>query len=159
MPSVQPHPDVPQTPDYVSPFGKFDGLFQRLLRWRAQLRRPGSHRPFYGGMAADLEVILRLLSLREFGEFLRTHGEGENSEWGDQILALLDETDDYDGLRDDIERVVPVKEGQQYAEAVEDIAKRALKYDIIRATLINAKVLNADDTDTDLADLIRLLMP
>lgn len=157
MPSVQAPHDVPQTPDYVSPFGKLRGLYGRLLKWKAQLSRPGSHRPFYGGMAADLEVLLRLLTLREFGEFLRTHGE--NSEWGDEILAVLDELDDVDGLYSDIERVLPVKDGQPYAEAVEDIAKRALKYDIIRATLINAGVLNADDTDTDLASLIRLLMP
>lgn len=158
MPSVAEHPDVPQTPDYVSPYGKLEGLHERLLSWRRQLRAPGSHRPFYGGMAADLEVILRLLNAREFAEWLRQHGDDEQARWAVDILEALDERGELDELLTDIDRVVPVKPDQVYAEAVEQVAKRALQFDLVRAVLENTGALSPGDTETDVPGLIRALL-
>ena len=143
---------------YVSPYGKIEGLAQRLADFRLRLIRPGGNLPFYGGMVADLEVVLRLLNAREFAEWLRVHGDDEQARFAVEILAALDEQGEMDDLISDIERVVPVAEGQEYAEAVEGVAGKAVRYDAVRAVLVNCGALAADDTETNVPDLIRALL-
>lgn len=140
--------------EYVSPYGKFQGLAQRLERWRAQLTQPGGG-PFYGGLVADVEVVLRFLHATEFAEWLRVNGDQEQARWAADILEALDRGEEYDRLMLDIEKAVPVAEGQAYSDAVEQAAKLG---DRMRAVLVETGALDESDYATDPADLLRALL-
>lgn len=141
--------------EYVSPYGKFEGLTERLVRWRRDLTRPGSGRPFYGGLVADLEVVLRFLNSAEFAEWLRVKGDQEQAKWAADILEALDRGEEYDRLLLDIEKLVPVAQGQTHADAVEQASELGER---MRQVLIETGALADDDTVTDPADLLRALL-
>ena len=143
---------------YVSPYGRVQGLVDRLDRLQRQLREAGLHKPFYGGLIRDLEVVVRLLNVREFAEHLRVHGDADQAPFAADILELLDSDEAHEALLDDIERVLPVAAGEVYGEVVEGAAKKAVERDAIRAVLVNAGAITADDTNTDLPALIRALL-
>lgn len=156
MTDIPDGPQVPQTPPYVSPYGKIGQLPQRLARLVANWRQPGG--TFIGlGPIADLELVMQLLSLREYGQWLQVHGEGDQKQWGDEIIMALDDQEDSDQAFADIERVVPVGADQPYADAVEAVAAKAVKYDVVRATLINMGALAEGDTETDIPALLTAL--
>ena len=91
LPSVRPDPPEPNqhgfTPSYVSPHGHLSGLRDRLKRTLARLGTDRSL-PWVGlGLVKDLEVILQLLNLQEFAEWLRVNGPPEHRGFADDILA------------------------------------------------------------------------
>jgi len=141
------------SPVYDPPYGKITGLPERIGRWLDRLKSPSL--PWIGlGLIEDLRMVMRILSLREFGEFLRSRA-GIDSEWGDEIIAAADAADELDQLQADIEKAVPVAVGQEYADAVEQAAKLG---DRMRAVLVETGALADDDTVTDPADLLRALL-
>lgn len=139
---------------YVSPYGKFTGLAERLQRWRSQMcgTRQG---PFYGGLVADLEVVLRFMHAGEFAEWLRVNGDQEQGRWAADILETLDRSEEYDRLLLDIEKAVPIEQGQTHIDAVQKAAELG---DRMRAVLVETGALADDDQATDPADLLRALL-
>lgn len=144
--------------DYVSPYGRVCGLAQRLVAFGRKLRQPGAHLPYYGGLIADLEVVVRFLNLREYAEWLVVHGDDEQRDYAKEMLDALDNADAAEGVYDDIERVLPVAEGQPYAEAVAAAARKAAQFDAVRAVLEQAGALSPRDAGTDVPALIRALL-
>jgi hypothetical protein len=143
---------------YVSPYGAMAGLAERIAALSKRLRQPG-YGNFVGlGPCADLEVVMRLLNLREFIDHLNVNGDDEQRRWAAEMLAALDEVDEADSLYEDIDRVLPVKPGDFYGEAVEVAAKKAVVYDAMRAVLEQVGAIDSDDTTTDLPALIRALL-
>lgn len=156
---TKPDVEVPRVPDrripagwsppYDPPFGKMAGLPERIASWVKRLSSPAL--PWVGlGLIRDLEMVGRILSLREFGEFLRARA-GIDSEWGDEIIAAADAVE----ALEEIEAVVPVAPGEAYADAVENAAKLGER---MRAVLVEAGALADDDLATDPADLLRALL-
>jgi len=143
--------------DYVRPFGQLPGLVRRLATWSAKLRAPIPNMPCPVGLIDDIEVVMRLLNAREFAEWLHQHGEGDASRFAADFLAALDEQEGEERLATDIERALPVANGQTYADAVDQAASKAIAYDAVRATLVNCGAM-ADDDDTDVPALIRALL-
>lgn len=143
------------SPTYVSPFGKLEQLHERLAKFRRRLCERGSG-TFVGlGPIADLELVMRLISAREFVEWLRVNGDQEQARWAADILEEMDRGEDYGRLTDEIERVVPVAPGQEYGEAVEQAAALGER---MRAVLVETGALADDDTATDPAALLRALL-
>lgn len=143
---------------YVSPYGVIAGLAPRLGAWSAKMRARGSPFPFAAGLIADLELAMQLLNLREFAQYLEVHGTDEQRRWAGEIHGALDEVEQAETLYTDIEQVLPVAVGQEYSEAVEVAAKKAVQYDAVRAVLEQVGAITADDTGTDLPALIRALL-
>lgn len=146
------------SPGYVSPYGQIAGLAQRLAAFRERLCTDRSV-PWQGtGLIADLEVVVRLLNVREFVDDLSLNGNGEQARWAAELLDIIDTADEHEQLLGDIEAVVPVGTGQEYAEAVEIAARKAVQADAVRAVLVNVGALAPGDTDTDLPSLVRALL-
>lgn len=143
---------------YVSPYGKIEGLARRLADFRRKLNTPGHGLPFYGGMVADLEVVVRFLNATEFAEWLRVNGDSEQARFAVEILDALDDQEMHEEMLEDIEKVVPVAVGQDYADAVGDVAGKAVQYDVVRAVLENCGALQPGDTTTDVPGLLRVLL-
>lgn len=155
---MHPPDDVPQTPPYVSPFGRLRGLTDRVAVLSARLRRNDGG-PFIGlGPIADLELVMRLLNLREYAEWLAVNGDDEQRRWAGEITRLQDEASDTEDMLADIERVVPVGAEQPYAEAVEAVAAKARQHDLTRAVLEQVGALVPGDTSADVPALIRALL-
>lgn len=150
---------VPGTPTpYVSSYGAMAGLPQRLSAWSKRLRQ-NDGRPFVGlGPIADLELVMQLLNLREFADYLNVHGTDEQRRWAAEIIEAQAEVDLAEALYGSIERVLPVREGQEYGEAIEGAARKAVIHDAMRAVLEQVGALAPDDTDTDLPALLRALL-
>ena len=136
-------------------YGKIHRLGERVEKYRAMLCRPGSGMPFYGGLVKDLEVILRFLNAREFAEWLRVHGDSEQARFADEILEALEDQADFDGLKTDIEKALPVAEGQAYSDAVERSARLG---DQVRDVLEECGALAKGDEATDIPALLRVLL-
>lgn len=140
---------------YVSPYGKIAGLRERLAKFRERLCTDRSL-PFLGmGIVADLEVVVRLLSVQEFVDDLRTKGDEEQARWADELAGLIDTADEHEQLIADIERTVRVEPDQEYAAAIEQAAGEAKA---IRQVLEETGALAADDTETDVPALLRALL-
>ena len=139
---------------YVSPYGRFEGLPERLQDWIARLGRDRSL-PWAGlGLINDLEAVVKLLNLTEFAEWLRVNGPLDQQRFGDDILAdqftleAVRDACDSAGYRDEPDVV----------RAVErlDVDSRAV--DRLRNVLVEVGALDAADTQTDLAALLRALL-
>lgn len=145
------------TGPYRSPYGQPAGLLDRLATLRKRLVEPGG--PFVGlGPIADLDLVMKFLNVREYGEWLVANGDNEQARWGREILNQGDRADDAESLEADIERVLPVAVGQEYADAVEGAARKAIQYDTVRAVLEQVGALAPGDQATDVPALIRALL-
>jgi len=145
----------------MSDYGKITGLADRLESFRAKLCQPGSGLPYYGGLIADLEVVLRFLNASEFAEWLRVHGDSEQARFADEILAALDASDDYERLRGDLEEAVFEQTMGDYPDpldAVEDIKRQAALSRRMRDVLEECGALVPGDTATDIPALLRALL-
>lgn len=157
MPSVRPAAPVANahgyTPTYVSPHGHLVGLRGRLRRW---VERVGTDRslPWVGlGLVADLEVLMRLLNLREFAEWLKLHGPAEHQAFADDILRDQETIEAvHDALKHAGHDVIDPVQG---VEALDDEVRQV---DAIRQVLVDTGALAADDQDTKLPDLLRALL-
>lgn len=174
-----PPANVPQTPDYVSPYGRLAGLTERLAEFRKQLGQGGRH--WYGtGPIADLELAMRLLNLREYAEWMISKGTAEQVEWGKQILDQGDALEQLDGPNpaQEIEELIASEhaytrleaaikaatndefgtEPDDLVRAVETLAEESKESAAIRQVLIDVGALSLGDPDTDTAALVRALL-
>jgi hypothetical protein len=155
-PAHEPLPGSP--PPYVFRYGRLVGLTERMAALCKRCRE-NDGRPFVGlGIIADLELVMRLLNLREYAEWLQVHGDDDQRRWAADIIDLQDRDEDNEQCFADIERVVPVGDDQPYAEAVGDVARKAVQYDVVRAILVNVGAIAPDDTAADVPGMIRALL-
>lgn len=157
MPSVRPAAPKPNehgyTSNYVTPSGHLEGLRGRLARW---VERMGTDRslPWVGlGLVRDLEVVMRLLNLREFAEWLKLHGPPEHQEFADDILRDQETIEAvHDALKHAGHEVIDPVAG------VEALDGEVRQVDAIRQVLVETGALAADDQDTPIPDLLRALL-
>ncbi len=140
-------------------YGEIRGLPDRVRHW---IDRVGNdpRLPWIGlGLIDDLERVMQLLSLKEFGEWLRTHPDPTLAEWSGEVLTAADDAEGYAELVEDIDNALPDgPPGEAYADAVKDCADEANRYRDMRAVLVETGALAEDDTSTDPADLLRVLL-
>lgn len=189
MITMQPPPAEPNAngyvPRYVSPYGHVAGL-----RWRmdAHIKRLGERTlPFTGlGLIADLELIMKLLNLREFAEWLRLHGAPEHRQFAEQILADNEEIRNIGyalghagegvgyGAEEEIKELVVTeakheqlaafvdkatgKEFENPLDAVKALKSESDQAAAMRAVLIEYGALAFGDAETDVPGLLRLLL-
>ena len=158
LPSVRPAPPDPTpegyVPRYVSPHGHVSGLRDRLA---AMIPRLGQDKslPWVGlGLVQDLEIVVQLLNLQEFAEWLRVNGTPEQQPFAEDILAdqftleAVRQACDTAGLRDEHDVV----------RAVEKLDLDSRVVERMRSVLVESGALEPDDTQTDMADLLRALL-
>lgn len=157
LPSVRPDPPEANQhgyiPRYVSPHGHLAGLRERLGRWVDRMGRDRSL-PWVGlGLVNDLEVVLQLLNMREYAEWLRTNGDPAHARFADEII------DAQDAL------AVAGYQGPSLGENVDGLdnenrenEKQALVLDDMRKVLVEYGALAPDDRATPLPDLLRALL-
>lgn len=76
---------VPQTPRYVSPYGKPRGLRARLAKHRATLSDRSF--PWHGtGLIDDMELIMAILDKREWLEAMRLSDDPDAQRFADELL-------------------------------------------------------------------------
>lgn len=132
--------------------GGIRGLPQRMAEWLSLANTPGT--AWLGqGRHKDLELIVRLLSLNEFGQFLRTHSDAELAQWGLEVLEAAEAADELEALQDDIDQALP--NAPTYHGAVV-IAGETISS--VRAVLVHAGALAEDDTETPIAGLVAALL-
>lgn len=157
LPSVRPDPPEPTpggyVPRYVSPHGHVAGLAERLAKWMDRCGRDKTL-PWVGlGLIADLEVAVQLLNMREFAEWLRTHGDPAHARFADEIMHAQDAlaiagyhtpslAENIDGLDDEN------RENE----------KQAIELAEVRKVLVQTGALSADDKDTPMSALVMALL-
>ena len=79
--------------EYVSPYGKPQGLAARLLEWAERMANDRSL-PWAGlGIIEDIKLAAKFLNSREFLEHLRVHGDGEQARFAQELLDTVDTVD------------------------------------------------------------------
>lgn len=141
------------TSGYVSPHGHLAGLRERLLRWCDRLGRDRSL-PWAGlGIVNDLEVVVQLLNMREFAEWLRTNGDPAHARFADEIIeaqdALADAGYQAPALADNVQGL---DDENRQNEA------QAMVLGDVRQVLVEYGALASDDRETPLPDLLRALL-
>lgn len=154
-------PTVPQTPGYVSPYGKPRGLRARLEKHRATLSQSGL--PWHGlGLIADVELIMQILNKREWLEAMHKSDDPDAQRFAAELLAD-DETLDAawsaaehaKALPKDTDTLDPVAVTEALdAEAV--AAQRIVR--AVRAGLERAGLADENTPDEMLADLLGVLL-
>lgn len=140
------------------PYGQIVGLPQRLAEWVGRSKRDKSL-PWVGlGLVADMEAVVRLLSLEEFGEWLRQHPDDELQRWGAEVLAAADDREALNDLTTTIEEHTAMPGDTGYNEAVRVAGTQADAFLDVRDTLVALGALSADDTETSIPDLLRALL-
>lgn len=160
---VRDAPPQPNAHGYVSrprppnrQFGTLAGLRLRLAEW---VDRAGTDRslPWIGlGIIQDLELVMRLLDLREFAEWLKLHGPAEHQAFAADILA---DQDTLEALSDAL-RTAGKGNVTDPVKAVEmlDMEARDSEGEKVRAVLVEMGALAADDEETDVPSLVRALL-
>lgn len=97
----------------------------------------------------DLEVLVRLLNLREFADWLRVHGDATQSQFSAEIHDALDDSEVLDGVCDSVGESV---------HGVAELVDKAKLADATRQALVECGALDANDTETSVPDLIRALL-
>lgn len=162
LPSVRPATPEPNQHGYVSshvsPHGHLSGVRERLRRWIDRMGRDRSL-PWVGlGFVKDLEVILQLLNLQEFAEWLRVNGPPEHRGFADDILAdqftleAVRGAVDTAGYREVVDPVKAVELLDEENRANEATGKA------LRQVLVDTGALADDDYETSLPDLLRALL-
>lgn len=139
-------------------YGKIEGLTGRLATWLERTKYDKSL-PWVGlGLCHDMEVILRLFSLEEFGQWLRGHSDDELQRWGVEVLDAADAVADLDALRETIDEQIPAGVNEPYTEMVERGGAAVTENDEVRKVLTECGALAPDDTTTDVPALLRALL-
>jgi hypothetical protein len=132
------------------PYGQIEGLPARLAEWVGRFKYDKTL-PWAGlGVVADMEAVVRLLSLEEFGNWLHTHPDDELQRWGAEVLEAAG---DRDALMAAIDEHLP--DDDTYEGAVR---KAGENNDAVRAVLVECGALAPDDTATPIPDLLRALL-
>lgn len=138
---------------YVSPYGKVAGLTRRLAEFAQRLRTDRSY-PWLGtGIIADLEAIVAILNLREFGEYLRVHGT--DSRWGNEILELLEKSEGDDETIEAFETAIECPANKDVVRHAENLKGEV---DAVRKVLVETGALAEGDDQTPIPDLLRMLL-
>lgn len=142
-------------------------LTERLAQWSARLRQAGAGVPpigdvpagaFWGGLISDLEKTMQILNLREFGEWLRTHGPDEHRQFATEILDQAETIEAYDDAVNHAAERHGLGEWADPVAAVEALDGKAKDYEAIRSALVDIGALGEDDDETPVADLVRALL-
>ena len=157
MPSVRPATPVANdhgyVPRYVSPHGHLVGLRARLAQWAARMGTDRSL-PWVGlGLVNDLEVVVQLLNLREFAEWLKVQGPAEHQAFADDILR---DQETIDAVGDALKHAG--HEVDDPVQGVEALDREVRQVDAIRQVLVDTGALAPDDQDTAIPDLLRALL-
>lgn len=141
-------------------YGEIRGLPERVRKW---IDRVGNdpRLPWIGlGLIDDLERVMQLLSLREFGEWLRVQPDAKLADWAPEVLDAADKADELAELHEDIDDAAggAGHDKKTYGEAVKAAYDQAERYADMRAVLVETGALAEDDTATDPADLLRVLL-
>lgn len=154
-------PNVPQTPRYVSPFGKPRGLRARLAKHRATLSQPGL--PWHGtGFINDLELLMKLLDKREWLEAMRTSDDADAQRFAAELLDDADELEtvetaaaNVNGLPDEEHALPGVETIERLDAATVELRQRVAG---MRAVLERAGVVDDGTPDEMLPDLLQALL-
>jgi hypothetical protein len=131
-------------------YGSIGGLPQRIADWVGRMKYDKTL-PWAGlGVVDDMEAVVRLLSLKEFGEFLHTHSDPELQRWGVEVLAAHG---DRKILLATIDQHLP--EGDSATDAVR-IAGETITD--VRAALERCGALTPGDTSTPIGPLLAMLL-
>lgn len=134
--------------------GGIRGLPQRMAEWLSLANAPGTNWLGFG-RHRDLELIVRLLSLNEFGQWLRTHTDDDLQQWGLEVIEAAEASDELEALRGTIDDALPRNSAPTYKGAVE-IAGETITN--VRAVLVDIGALAPEDTETPISDLLRALL-
>lgn len=133
-------------------YGKIAKLPERLANWVERCKRDKSL-PWVGsGMVADMEAVVRLLSLEEFGKWLYAHSDEELQRWGVEVLDAAADRDALTGLMAELDKQVPPTDCNE--PALNQIERAGE----VRKVLVELGALSADDTETSIPDLLRALL-
>lgn len=150
----------------MTAYGRAAGLVDRLATWQRRLRQPGAGVPalgdapagaFWGGLTADLGVVMQILNLREFGEWLRTNGPAEHREFAAELLANEETLEAVDaalgaaGLQN-FDPPAAVETLTRERDAAVN-GERS-----VRAFLVEQGMLAEGDTTTPIVPLLRVLL-
>ncbi len=128
-------------------------LVERLRVFYAELqplyRHPNGF-PLQG--MADLELVMQLLDLREFADWLRTHGAPDQTRCAADIISQVDTID---ALDDAVAYAGGLATSDDPVKALEDMTGDLRG---VRDVLVSVGALEAQDYDTPLPDLLRALL-
>jgi hypothetical protein len=137
-------------------YGDAPGLLQRLAKWR-DMMCTNRGLPWHGlGFIKDLELVMKLLNLREYAEWLKVHGDDEQRQFADEIMADQETLDAVRQATHD----AGYRDVDDPVRAVELLAEEcnAQRFNAMRQVLIDTGALAADDEETNEADLLRALL-
>ncbi len=155
--------EIPQTPPYVSPFGKPAGLPQRLLDACAALGK-GRELPWIGtGVIEDLKLAAKILNLTEFAEHLRVNGTPEQQAFADEILADQETLEAAADAGSRIKAEIGVDHSpDDPVDAIETLDKVACAAQednrAVRRVLVQIGALEDGDDETPTAGLVKALL-
>lgn len=132
-------------------YGDVATLPARLAKWVERVKFDKAM-PWIGlGILEDMEAMVRLFTLVEFADWLRTHPDNELQRWAAAIQETVDERD---GILAAIDEHLPAG-GMTYEGDVEAAGKFMAD---VRAVLMGVGALAVDDTETDVPALLRALL-
>lgn len=133
------------------PYGQINGLPERVAAWVGRMKYDKTL-PWVGsGLVSDMEAVVRLLSLEEFGTWLRTHPDDELQRWSSEVLEASRERD---SLAATIDEHLPA--GSMTYEG--DVVAAGKFMADVRGVLVSCGALTTDDTETDIPALLRALL-
>ena len=138
---------------YQSPYGCAPGLLGRLEKWHHMISTD-RRLPWHGlGFVHDLELVMKLLNLEEYANWLKVHGDPEQQRFAEDILHDQATIADVQlALRH------AGQEQEDPVAGVEALDREVRSVDAIREVLVTAGALAPDDEETPLPDLIRALL-
>lgn len=146
---TRPEPPAPdESPSLV-------GRLVRLLRLLRPIHTYSGGVEYPRSGLYDLELTVQLLSLPEFADWLRVHGDATQSRFAVEIHDAADGAERYESLTAEIEKLVEVPPGETYGDAIEGAIKLGER---MREVLEEVGALEPGDTKTDPAALLRALL-
>ena len=139
---------------YESPFGKPRGLVGRLADWADRMGKDRSL-PWAGlGIIEDLRLMVQVLDKREWLEAMRLSDDPDAQRFARELLADNETVEAAEGAAYNAHHVSD-EAADDPVRAIEELDARLVR---IRGVLVSTGALADDDTETDLADLLRALL-
>lgn len=120
--------------------------------------------PWLGtGLIQDIELVMQILNLREFAEWLRTNGPPEHARFAREILSMEETLEAFecatDRVKADIACDPPATDPVSVVEVLDATACDAQRQlDRMRDVFCSVYALEDGDEETDLPDLLRALL-
>lgn len=143
---------------YVSPFGRIQGLGSRLQSVVDRLRKDRSF-PWQGtGLIDDLELIMKLISLEDFVDWLRVNGPEEHQHFADEIFAKIVEGEQLDALQEHIDKKLdPAEEDKSHEETINKAHASVENLDAIMNALRQLGAIDDTTKPEDIPALLKVL--